>query len=144
MYGVRQMTDPEIYNAIGEDGFERLTVGFYRRVREDPILAPMYPEHDWLSAQQRLRDFLIFRFGGPSRYLQERGHPRLRVRHMAFPIDRAARDRWVSLMDESLTDANFAANVANILQPFLHKTATFMINRSDEEARQNRPLKIVP
>lgn len=138
------MNDSEIYNAIGEEGFEQLTAGFYKRVREDPILAPMYPEHDWLGAQQRLRDFLIFRFGGPPRYLQERGHPRLRIRHVAFPIDRVARDRWVCLMDESLADANFAQNVTNVLQSFLHKTATFMINRSDEEARQYRPLKIVP
>ena len=138
------MNDSEIYGVIGEDGFEQLTAGFYRRVREDPILSPMYPEHDWLGAQQRLRDFLIFRFGGPPRYLQERGHPRLRMRHMAFPIDRAARNRWVHLMDQSLADVNFPEDVTNILKPFLHQTATFMINRSDEEARQSRPLKIVP
>ena len=71
---------------------------FYRQVPGDPILGPMYPAHDLAGAETRLRDFLVGRFGGPQRYIEQRGHPRLRLRHAPFPIDPAARDRWLELM----------------------------------------------
>src|SRR5437667_91761 len=70
--------DQEVYGIIGEGGFERLIAAFYRQVPGDDILGPMYPADDLEGAERRLRDFLIFRFGGPQRYLAERGHPRLR------------------------------------------------------------------
>ena len=89
------MEDHEIYAAVGEDGFRRLVSAFYRQVPTDDILGPMYPAGDLAGAEQRLRDFLVGRFGGPPRYVEERGHPRLRMRHMPFAVTAAARDRWL-------------------------------------------------
>ncbi len=118
-----------VYDVIGEDGFARLTAGFYRRVRGDDVLSPMYPDDDWDGAEQRLRDFLVFRFGGPQRYIEQRGHPRLRMRHLPFPIDQRARDRWVSHMDAALAEAAVPGEVIDVLRPFFAQTATFMMNR---------------
>src|SRR6476469_10687441 len=98
------MDDSEIFQAIGEDGFTRLVAAFYRQVPGDDILGPMYPPDDLEGAEQRLRDFLIYRFGGPHRYIEQRGHPRLRARHGRFPIDARARDRWMQLMTEALAE----------------------------------------
>src|SRR5688572_19567410 len=120
----------EIYGRIGEEGFERLVRAFYAQVPDDDILGPMYPKHDLHGAEQRLRDFLIGRFGGPPRYVAQRGHPRLRMRHAPFAIDTAARDRWVTLMDRALEQAQLPAEATSLLREFFHGTATFMINRS--------------
>ncbi|MEM6553304.1 MAG: globin [Planctomycetota bacterium] len=126
-------SDPDagvtVYDVIGEDGFARLTRAFYEQVRADDLLAPMYPDDDWDGAEQRLRDFLVFRFGGPSRYIEARGHPRLRMRHMPFPIDRAARDRWMLLMTKAMREAHLPKEVAVVLGRFFDGTATFMMNR---------------
>jgi hemoglobin len=121
--------DEQIYFIIGEEGFRRLTRAFYSQVPQDEILGPMYPASELAGAEQRLGDFLIFRFGGPTKYIQERGHPRLGMRHAPFPIDQRARDRWVTLMDRALEQANLPAEAASVLREFLHDTATFLINR---------------
>lgn len=123
------MTDEQVYEVIGEEGFTRLVRGFYAQVPDDPILGPMYPHDDLDGAEQRLRDFLIGRFGGPPRYIEQRGHPRLRMRHVPFHIDVAARNRWVELMDRALASAGLPAEAAAVLHEFFHATATFMINR---------------
>jgi len=123
------MTEEEVYAAIGEAGFERLVRGFYAQVPDDEILAPMYSGRDLAGAEQRLRDFLVGRFGGPPRYVEQRGHPRLRMRHVPFAIDAAARNRWVRLMDRALDEARLPEEAAALLREFLHATATFMINR---------------
>ena len=81
------------------------------------------------GAEQRLRDFLVFRFGGPSRYIEERGHPRLRMRHAPFQVDRSARDRWVALMDRALDQAGLPAEAEAVLRGFFHDTADFLVNR---------------
>ncbi len=120
----------DVYARIGEDGFERLVAGFYRRVRGDDILGPMYPEHDFEGAEQRLRDFLIGRLGGPNRYIESRGHPRLRMRHAPFAIDRTARDRWVELMSASLDEVELPGDVAEFLRQFFGQVATFLENRT--------------
>lgn len=78
-----------------------------------------------------MRDFLIFRFGGPPRYIQERGHPRLRMRHAPFRIDTAARNRWVEIMDRALDETQLPKNIEAVLRNFFHNTATFMINASE-------------
>ena len=123
------MDDAAVYAAIGEDGFTRLVRGFYQQVPDDPVLGPMYPKDDLAGAEQRLRDFLVGRFGGPPRYVEERGHPRLRMRHMPFVIDGAARNQWVTLMDRALEDAALPADVTTVLREFFHSTATFLRNR---------------
>ena len=119
----------EVYARIGEDGFERLVRAFYAQVPADDILGPMYPKHDLHGAEVRLRDFLIGRCGGPPRYIEQRGHPRLRMRHAPFVINQAARDRWMQLMDRALEEADLPPEVAPPLREFLDGVATFMINR---------------
>lgn len=123
------MDDQDVYGAIGEDGFTRLVAAFYRQIPGDDILGPMYPVDDLHGAETRLRDFLIFRFGGPTRYIEQRGHPRLRMRHVPFVINQAARDRWVQLMDKAFAEASLPVEAEQVLRPFLENTATFMINR---------------
>src|SRR5512141_220919 len=95
------MDELDVYAAIGEDGFSRLIAAFYKQVPDDDILGPMYPRPDLAGAEQRLRDFLIGRFGGPQRYVEQRGHPRLRMRHMPFAVNPAARQRWMQLMADA-------------------------------------------
>lgn len=93
------------YKAVGgEETFRTLVHGFYVRVKEDPIIGPMYPHHDWEGAEDRLRWFLAQYWGGPQEFSAHRGHPRLRMRHHQFTIDQAARDRWLELMGESLQE----------------------------------------
>jgi hemoglobin len=89
----------------------------------------MYPENDYQGAEQRLRDFLIYRFGGPPRYTEQRGHPRLRARHLPFRIDQAARDRWLQLMDNAFTEAALPIHAEEPLRAFFEQMSTFMINQ---------------
>ena len=123
------MNEEQVYDIVGEEGFTRLIHAFYAQVPADPILGPMYPKDDLAGAEERLRDFLIGRFGGPERYIERRGHPRLRMRHMPFAIDEAARNRWVMLMDRALEEARFPDEVTTLLREFFHGVATFMINK---------------
>ena len=123
------MTEEDVYETIGEEGFARLIRAFYAQVPNDPILGPMYPKDDLAGAEERLRDFLIGRFGGPPRYIEQRGHPRLRMRHMPFAIDSRARNQWVKLMDRALDESEFPPDVTGLLREFFHGVATFMMNR---------------
>jgi hemoglobin len=123
------LKDNEIFDIIGEAGFERLVAAFYRQVPDDDILGPMYPPEDMVGAEERLRDFLIGRFGGPQRYMERRGHPRLRMRHMPFLIDMAARDRWVELMERALEEAELPPEATAPLREFFDAVATMLINR---------------
>jgi hemoglobin len=88
----------------------------------------MYGDHDLEDAEQRLRDFLIFRFGGPVRYVESRGHPRLRMRHARFFIDQAARDRWFNLMSAALDEALLPEEPKAVLHTFFAETTTFLMN----------------
>ena len=103
---------------------------FYAQVPADDILGSMYPADDLAGAEERLRDFLVGRFGGPPRYMEQRGHPRLRMRHMPFAIDATGRNRWVTLMDRALVEAALPDDAVAVLQPFFHHMASFMINRA--------------
>jgi hemoglobin len=123
------MQDAEVYAAIGDDGFRRLVAAFYRQVPADDILGPMYPADDLPGAEDRLCSFLIYRFGGPPAYLEQRGHPRLRMRHAPFVIDQAARDRWVQLMSRAFAEAGLPADAEATLREFLGSFASFMMNR---------------
>ena len=123
------MEEPDIYALVGEEGFERLVAAFYRQVPGDDILRPMYPAGDLAGAEQRLRDFLIGRFGGPSRYIEQRGHPRLRMRHAPFAVTDAARDRWLMLMNNALDQAGLPPAAEAVLRQFFEVVSTQMINR---------------
>jgi hemoglobin len=122
------MSEDEIYGAVGEDGFRRLVAAFYRQIPQDPVLGPMYPADDLAGAEDRLRGFLIFRFGGPTAYIEERGHPRLRMRHAPYKVNEDARNRWVAMMDRALAEAALPEEPAAILREFFHSTATFLRN----------------
>jgi hemoglobin len=124
------MQETDVFPLIGEEGFARLVAAFYRQVPEDEILRAMYPKEDLAGAEQRLRDFLIYRFGGPERYIAERGHPRLRARHLPFRIDQAARDRWMQLMDKAFTEANLPFEAEQLLRAFFGQMSAFMINQA--------------
>lgn len=123
-----QGVDENVFAIIGEDGFVRLVAAFYRQIPSDDILGPMYPKHDLAGAEERMRNFLMFRFGGPMTYLETRGHPRLRMRHAPFAITEAARNRWVEIMDRALAEAALPQSAESTLREFFHATATFMQN----------------
>jgi hemoglobin len=96
----------------------------------------MYPEHERQAAEVRLRDFLIYRFGGPQRYIEQRGHPRLRARHLPFRIDTAARDRWIQLMNNAFAEAALPSAAEQMLRSFFDQMSTFMINSAESTPSQ--------
>lgn len=122
-----------IFQLLGEATLTAIVAGFYRQVPDDPILGPMYPQQDFAGAEQRLRSFLLYRFGGPPDYLRDRGHPRLRMRHAPFAVDQAARDRWMQMMMRSVDEQVAAGKVSRehreYLDRFLGDIATFLMNR---------------
>ena len=115
--------------AGGMPFFERLVGRFYASVNTDPILRPLYPVADLGPAQRRLTLFLAQYWGGPRTYDDERGHPRLRMRHAPFAIDVAARDRWLSLMRAALAAEDPPTEVAVELDAYLEMAADAMRNR---------------
>ncbi len=121
--------DQDVFAAIGEEGFERLVAAFYRQVPRDEVLSQLYPKDDLAGAEQRLRDFLIFRFGGPPRYIEQRGHPRLRMRHAPFAVDSTARDHWMLLMGRAMEEAGLPDEVKQTLAAYFESSAAAMINR---------------
>jgi hemoglobin len=127
------MTDPTttLYAELGEPTLRALVAAFYQRVRDDEIIGPLYPQDDWAGAEKRLADFLIFRFGGPQTYIEERGHPRLRMRHMPFSIGIAERDRWLDLMGAAMHETGIKPPQAETLAAFFAQVADFMRNRPD-------------
>jgi hemoglobin len=121
-------TSQTVYDQIGPDGFKRLVDGFYTRVAEDPLLRALYPEDDLEPAARRLRLFLEQFFGGPRTYSEERGHPRLRMRHAPYRIDHTARNVWVRHMLAALDAADIPEPAYSTLRDYFERTATFMIN----------------
>ena len=123
------MDENRLYDLVGADGFHRLVAAFYRQVPDDDILGPMYPPGDMAGAEERLRDFLVGRFGGPPKYVLERGHPRLRQRHFRFEIDERGARRWLELMDNALAEAQLGEEAESALRPFFEQVAAMMVNR---------------
>lgn len=128
------LSESQIYPLIGEDGFARLTAAFYRLVAADAVLGPMYRAavaasgESMAEAEHKLRGFLIYRFGGPDSYIQTRGHPRLRARHMPFRIDTSAADRWMQLMESAMAQAAIPIEAVALLRPYFRSTADMMVN----------------
>lgn len=123
------LAEQEVFARVGEDGFRRICESFYAQIPKDEILGPMYPADDLEGAEERLRDFLVYRFGGPQRYIERRGHPRLRMRHAPFAIDVDARDRWMKIMNQALEQADIEAEAASTLRVFFDHMTTFLVNR---------------
>ncbi len=120
----------------GEAFFRRLVDAFYEGVAEDPVLVRLYPDApDLTNARWRLRMFLVQYWGGPTTYSDERGHPRLRMRHLPFHIGPEERDRWLGHMDAAidvataeLPDPELAEAVAAALRGYFHPAAEQLRN----------------
>ena len=123
------MNDHELYQQIGEEGITRLVGAFYEQVPLDDILGSMYPSDDLEGAEERLRDFLLFRFGGIPKYLETRGRPALKSRHIRFPIDKLSRDRWLKLMTIAIESAQLPRSARDHLREFFAVLSTSLINR---------------
>jgi hemoglobin len=89
----------------------------------------MYPADDLSGAETRLRDFLVGRFGGPQRYMEQRGHPRLRARHMPFAVNTAARERWLQLMGNALDESQLPPAADALLREFFVAVSEMLVNR---------------
>jgi hemoglobin len=127
------MTDPIsiIYKEIGSDEpFYRLVDIFYARVENDPILRPLYPS-DLAMPKKHLALFLIQRFGGKPIYSEERGHPRMRARHMPFKIGVKEKDAWMVNMNAALDAMAEFKPYESLLKEYFEEFATFMINQPD-------------
>jgi hemoglobin len=126
------MEDPttEIYAQIGDAPFYELVEAFYAGVETDPVLRPLYPD-DLTQAKTHLALFLIQRFGGPTQYQTERGHPRLRMRHVPFQIGPAESDAWLRCMFHALDTVPAFTPFAPILQKYFADSAAFLINHHE-------------
>jgi len=116
----------QLHNSLGEPVMRSLVNAFYKRIRNDNLLSPLYPNEDWQGAEDRLANFLIMRFGGPTTYIEERGHPRLRMRHLPFSIGFKERDRWLELMDQAIEEIGIPNESATTMRAFFRQTADFM------------------
>lgn len=114
---------------VGESKLRGMVTAFYRRVRMDDLIGKMYPPDDWDGAEKRLADFIVYRFGGPQTYIEERGHPRLRGRHMPFSIGAAERDRWLELMYAAMQEVAVPAETVPLISTFFAQVANMMRNR---------------
>jgi hemoglobin len=115
--------------AGGEETFRELVRRFYGRVATDPVLRPVYPEEDLAGATERLTLFLIQYWGGPSTYSEQRGHPRLRLRHQPFAIGRRERDAWLGHMTAAVDSLDLAPALRKALLDYFEAASTGMINR---------------
>ena len=117
------------YDAVGgEDTFRRLVDEFYAGVADDPVLRPLYPEADLGPAADRLRMFLVQYWGGPGTYSQERGHPRLRMRHAPFRVGVTERDAWLGHMRKAVDSLGLPPDQERTLWEYLERAAFFMVN----------------
>lgn len=121
------------YDAVGgHETFARLVHRFYQGVAEDPLLRPMYPEDDLGPAEQRLLMFLEQYWGGPTTYSEQRGHPRLRMRHAPFTVNPTARDRWLHHMKVALDELDLPPVYRDTLWDYLERAAYSMVNTFEE------------
>jgi hemoglobin len=124
------VSEQTFYEKIGgERTFNDLVSHFYALVAVNPILRPMYPENDLHGAGRRLQLFLEQYWGGPSTYSEERGHPRLRMRHAEFHIDLAARDAWLLCMKDAVNGLEVADDLKAELWNYLELAANSMVNQ---------------
>ncbi len=115
----------------GEKFFSDLVSQFYAHVATDPILRPMYPDSDLKAAAHRLQLFLEQYWGGPTTYQENRGHPRLRMRHAGFHINAAARDAWLNAMQLAVDGIEMDSTLRTQLWSYLEMAANSMVNQPD-------------
>jgi hemoglobin len=132
------MQSPEdattFYDAVGgEETFRRLVAHFYAAVPHDPVLSRVYPLDDLVGAEERLRMFLVQYWGGPRTYSDQRGHPRLRMRHAPFRIGVAERDAWLDRMRAAVDSVDLPAQAETLLWDYLVMAAHSMVNVAEDE-----------
>lgn len=127
--GPTQEEGQSFFEAVGGHvTFEAIVRRFYAGVAQDPVLRPMYPAHDMDGAVTRLTLFLEQYWGGPTTYSDQRGHPRLRMRHQPYRVNPDARDRWIGHMREAVAQQNLSPLHAVTLMDYLERAAHSMIN----------------
>lgn len=126
-------TQSDLFSQIGgTETFDRLVRRFYDEVQKDPVLWPMYPHHDLEGSIHRLSTFLQQYWGGPTTYSDERGHPRLRRRHVAFTVNPDARDRWLAHMRTALDSIELPPLHDATLWGYLDRAAHSLVNTFDD------------
>lgn len=127
------VTQESFFDAVGgHDTFVRLVDVFYDGVADDPVLRPMYPEEDLGPAKERFTMFLEQYWGGPGTYSAQRGHPRLRMRHVPFKVNPDARDRWLAHMRTAVDSLGLAPIHESQLWDYLERAAFSMINTFED------------
>ncbi len=122
-------TPQSFYEAVGgEETFRRIIGRFYAEVAKDEVLRPLYPEEDLGPAEERLRLFLIQYWGGPHTYSDQRGHPRLRMRHVPFTIGPIQRDAWLKCMRIAVDEERLAEPLRQQLWEYLEMAANSLLN----------------
>ncbi|MPZ63943.1 MAG: globin [Propionibacteriales bacterium] len=128
----------------GHEFFARLVHRFYEGVAGDPLLRPIYPEEDLSGAEERLRMFLEQYWGGPKTYQEQRGHPRLRIRHAPFAVSPRARASWLTHMRTALDEEDLEPELERQLWDYFEYAATFMVNTTDEDAHAYGDSDVMP
>lgn len=127
------MTEQSFYEAVGgAPTFAKLTRVFYQEVASDAILREMYPEEDLGPAEDRLRMFLEQYWGGPTTYSDQRGHPRLRMRHQPYVVNPDARDRWLRAMRVAVDSLELPPLYEDQLWDYLDRAAHAMVNSFEQ------------
>lgn len=124
--------DKTALKSYGAEGFQRLVATFYRHIRLDDVIGSMY-NGDFDGGEYRLCQFLLMRYGFENKYNEQRGHPRLRMRHSPFPIGPTARDRWLSLMARSMKETQMPESLRLFVIQDFTQIAHGMQNRSQDE-----------
>ena len=121
-----------VYELLGGDApFRALVNAFYARIETDPLLRPMFPA-DLEESKRWQFLFLVQFFGGPRRYQKERGHPRLRMRHFPFHIDRRARDHWLRHMLDAIDEVGIQDPAREQMRHYFERSSAFLINQPDD------------
>ena len=122
---------PTLYEIVGREFFDALVDRFYDGVETDPVLMRLYPEgFDTLGARRRLAMFLRQYWGGPHDYMDERGHPRLRMRHAPFPVGPLERDRWLAHMAAAIESVS-GEIPADRRDEVVEMLASYMVNAAE-------------
>lgn len=126
-----------LYQLVGgDDTFQRLVDSFYRRIEQDKGLRPMFPA-DLNPGKERQFLFLTQFFGGPSRYNEKRGHPRLRLRHSPFPIDEDARLRWLGHMLAAIDEVGIEEPMRGMMRSYFERASAMLVNRGNPDDSRN-------
>ena len=127
------MAEVTVHEYLGSEFFYELAEKFYQHVAKDPELKALYPEEDLKPAERRLALFLIQYWGGPDTYSQERGHPRLHMRHEPYPINHNMREKWLHCMMSALDEMQPIDPPYSMMKQYFEQAALAMVNTLEDE-----------